>query len=867
MTEITGRLSTALADRYRIERRLGEGGMATVYLAEDLKHERKVAVKVLRPELAAVLGAERFVQEIKTTANLQHPHVLPLFDSGEADAFLYYVMPFIDGETLRDRLNRETQLGIDEAVNITTAIADALDYAHRNNVIHRDIKPENILLHDGRPMVADFGIALAVSAAAGGRMTETGMSLGTPHYMSPEQATADKDLTNRSDIYSLGSVLYEMLTGEPPHTAGSAQATIMKIVTEVAQPVTDIRKSVPPNVAAAVAKSLEKLPADRFESAKAFADAMKDPHFAVTPSAARLPSVHAPLRSHTRAMTGWGVAAVLALALVGMALWPASIVTTAPIPMRFTLELQDFDGLRFDEIAVSPDGSLIAMPDFEGIHLRSAGDASYRLLPEARAIAPAFSPDSKWLVFTREGGLFKSPVDGGSVQRLVQSNTLIASTPNWGYPGTIVFMSQGRLYQVSDAGGEPEPIGGGITGQRPKMLPDGSGVLYTGPEGIMLFEFDADTARLVVPEAIDASYIETGHLVYVYLDLYGLFAVPFDLRARAVTGSPVSVADDVTARLGRPTHSISRTGTLVHTTNPMDEEQARQLLLLDLNGGVDTIPLSPRTFIWPRFSPNGRSLSFNTGTGRIAQRTIHTYNLATGTTTQLTFEGGTHAAAWSPDGTRIVFSSERDGTIGEDLFIMPIDQSGPATHLLRYPGDEHAMAWPTEDYIVFNGDAGRDLLIVSPSVGEPQPTPYLNAEWVETELSVSPSGELATYQSDEAGIPQIYVSNFPEAQGRRLISSGGGISPRWAPDGQTVYYWSATQDTLFAAPVPRDQAAAGLPEVLAVVPGLYLLPGWDINRVTGQAVVMQVVEGDAEISTKVVVVVNWFEELKAMVGS
>ncbi len=200
MTEITSRLSTALADRYKIERHLGEGGMATVYLAEDLKHKRKVAVKVLRPELAAVLGAERFVQEITTTANLQHPHILPLYDSGEADSFLYYVMPFVEGETLRDKLNRETQLGIEEAVRITTDVADALDYAHQQGVIHRDIKPENILLHNGRPMVADFGIALAVSAAAGGRMTETGLSLGTPHYLSPEQATAEKDLTNRSDI-------------------------------------------------------------------------------------------------------------------------------------------------------------------------------------------------------------------------------------------------------------------------------------------------------------------------------------------------------------------------------------------------------------------------------------------------------------------------------------------------------------------------------------------------------------------------------------------------------------------------------------------------------------------------------------------
>src|SRR5687768_14534932 len=279
MQPVGVRLAAALSERYRIEREIGQGGMATVYLAEDLKHKRKVALKVLKPELAAVLGAERFVQEITTTAALQHPHILPLFDSGTADGFLYYVMPYVEGETLRAKLDRETQLGIDEAVRITREVADALDYAHRHGVIHRDIKPENILLHDGRPIVADFGIALAVSAAAGGRMTETGLSLGTPFYMSPEQATAEKDLTSRSDIYSLGSVLYEMLTGNPPHTGASAQQIIMKIVTAEAAPVTRLRKAVPANVAAAVARSLEKIPADRFESAKAFAEALVNPTY------------------------------------------------------------------------------------------------------------------------------------------------------------------------------------------------------------------------------------------------------------------------------------------------------------------------------------------------------------------------------------------------------------------------------------------------------------------------------------------------------------------------------------------------------------------------------------------------------------
>jgi tRNA A-37 threonylcarbamoyl transferase component Bud32 len=275
----TDRLNAALAGRYRLERELGQGGMATVYLAADLKHDRQVAIKVLKPELAAVLGAERFVVEIKTTAALQHPHILPLFDSGQADGFLYYVMPYVEGETLRSKLDREKQLGIEEAVRITTEVADALDYAHRHGVIHRDIKPENILLHDGRPVVADFGIALAVSAAAGGRMTETGLSLGTPHYMSPEQATAEKEITARSDVYSLASVLYEMLAGQPPHLGGSAQQIIMKIIAEPVAEVTSLRKSVPANVAAALMKALEKLPADRFETAKAFGEALQNPHF------------------------------------------------------------------------------------------------------------------------------------------------------------------------------------------------------------------------------------------------------------------------------------------------------------------------------------------------------------------------------------------------------------------------------------------------------------------------------------------------------------------------------------------------------------------------------------------------------------
>jgi serine/threonine-protein kinase len=266
-------LSAALADRYRLERELGQGGMATVYLAQDLRHDRKVAVKVLRPELAAVIGAERFLSEIKTTANLQHPHILPLHDSGAVNGTVFYVMPYVEGESLRDRLTREKQLPIADTVRIASEVASALDYAHRHGVIHRDIKPENILLHDGRALVADFGIALAASTS-GTRMTETGMSLGTPHYMSPEQAMGEREITARSDVYALGAMTYEMLVGEPPFTGPTAQAIIAKVVTSDPVPVSALRKTVPAHVEDAVLTALQKLPADRFATAAGFAEAM-----------------------------------------------------------------------------------------------------------------------------------------------------------------------------------------------------------------------------------------------------------------------------------------------------------------------------------------------------------------------------------------------------------------------------------------------------------------------------------------------------------------------------------------------------------------------------------------------------------------
>ena len=391
--------------------------MATVYLAHDVKHDRAVALKVLRPELAAVLGAERFLQEIRTTASLQHPHILPLYDSGEAGGLLFYTMPHVAGESLRHKLTRERQLGLEEALTITRQAASALDYAHRQGVIHRDIKPENILLHEGEAVVADFGIALAVRQAGGQRLTESGLSLGTPQYMSPEQATGDRELDARSDVYSLGAVLYEMLAGEPPVTGPTVQAVIAKLLTERPTRLRTLRDTVPEGIDAAVAKALAKVPADRFASMEAFAQALAGGSStpAIRPSVAR------------------GRARVLAIVVVLTAagLWAVLRGHKPSMPAAYLERTQvTFTG-DASQPALSPDGSELAYvvtdcsggPCRYGIRVQDlSGEGSRRLVTDAAAIARVGWPDRRFLWVSGDlgsgFGWYLVPVLGG-LPRLV----------------------------------------------------------------------------------------------------------------------------------------------------------------------------------------------------------------------------------------------------------------------------------------------------------------------------------------------------------------------------------------------------------------------------------------------------------------
>ena len=808
------RLKASLADRYRIERELGQGGMATVYLAEDLKHDRKVALKVLRPELAAVIGAERFVVEIKTTAALSHPHILPLFDSGTADGFLYYVMPFIDGETLRSKLDRETQLGIEEAVKITVAVADALDYAHRQGVVHRDIKPENILLHDGRPMVADFGIALALSAAAGGRMTETGLSLGTPHYMSPEQATAEKEITARSDVYSLGSVLYEMLTGNPPHVGASAQQIIMKIVTEEAQPVTTVRKSVPPNVAAAVAKSIHKLPADRFDSARAFAEALQNPGFTIGTPGTSLAGGGTAASSPADRWKRIGVGAALLLTggLITLALTRQKPVE--PEVVRFTLdtgaEVQLTFGVYEDvPFALSPDGRSLV---FVG---RKSGDQSTRLylrnfdqvapvpIPGTEdAIAPFFSPDGLWIGFATATDelLKKVSVAGGPPITLAKDVQDGLASASWGDDGGIVYVSNDyTLSRVPGSGGRSERLIDSVDARFwPQVLPGGKRVLFEAcmdrcaVRSLNLLDLATNQDTVLVEGATRGWYLPTGHLLYATTE-GALYAAAFDLDRGVVTGAAIPLLDNLrTGLAGGTRFAVSPAGSMAYLTGRSTGGNDRTVVFVGRDGREVPAIERPGRYALPRLSPDGSRIAVNLDSEKGAQ--IWIYNIQDATLAPLTRDGVNIRESWSPDGTRLVFSSNRTGDW--DLWWAPADGSGQGERVAEGPDVDGgtATSWsPDGKWIVFDGTAEGDStthdenVFAVPTTGTRTMQLAVGTPGNEESGEVSPDGRWIAYNSDEAGMTQVYVRPFLVTGGRTLISTGRGDEAHWLSNRELAY--------------------------------------------------------------------------------
>jgi serine/threonine-protein kinase len=885
MSEITSRLSTALADRYRIERRLGEGGMATVYLAEDLRHERKVALKVLKAELAAVLGAERFVQEIKTTASLQHPNILPLFDSGEADSFLYYVMPFIEGETLREKLNRETQLSIDQAVQITTDVAEALQAAHEEGVIHRDIKPENVLLHKGRAMVADFGIALAVSAAAGGRMTETGLSLGTPHYMSPEQATAEKDITARSDIYSLGTVLYEMLTGEPPHMGNSAQQIIMKIVTEDAQPVTKLRKSVPPNVTAAVSKALEKLAADRFESAAQFAEALTNPAFA-------LPSRPGTQVVGTAGPWQWNrltatLTAVAALATIfGVSSW----LRPGPAPahvVRYAMAFPEGEAITgwHKRIALSPDGTRLAYigeaPDgARQLWIRQRDQLNATPLPDTRwPESPFFSPDGEQVGFFKPRGTIRTvPVGGGTPATLTNSLVGYAGA-SWGPNGNVYADGEGfsGLVRVSP-GGTSEPFTtvdtarGEVDHIWPEVLPGGEGVLFVvlSPDVAPFVNIAvADVAtghHEVLVQGRYAQYVASGHLLYVVGS--SLMAQRFDPKRLSLSGEAVRVVEGlwsaaIAAPMFVPEMTVSATGTLMYTS-PTGLPDSRELVWITRDGTVEALDPAWTDRISTQgldLSPDGSRLAVVHG------GEIHVKNLPRGSVSKLTFEGGVRPT-WTPDGRAVIFADNRTGI--RQTYRRNADGTGQAELFLEEPEQIHDLRISADGlWAVYRiGGGGNSDLYARRLDEDGERIPLVVTPDQEAQPALSPDGRWLAYTSLGSGRPEVWVRPFPNTGDGEWRVSAAGYEPLWAHSGRELFFRSAGEEMMS---VPITESATTFvyedPQPLFSTRDYhsYLYTKmYDVTPDDQRFVMLRRITKPKQL--ELIVVENFFEELKAMVG-
>ncbi|MBI1722793.1 MAG: protein kinase [Gemmatimonadetes bacterium] len=884
MSDVLARLAPALADRYAIERELGHGGMATVYLAQDLKHHRRVAIKVLRPELAAVLGAERFLREIEIAAQLSHPHILPLYDSGQVEGLLFYVMPHIEGESLRDRLDREKQLPIEEAVHFAQQVASALDYAHRHAIIHRDIKPENVLIHEGEALVADFGIALAVRAAGGERLTETGLSLGTPFYMSPEQATGDRQLDARSDIYSLGCVLYEMLAGEPPYSGPTAQAVVARILTERPRDLRMLRETVPPALERVVAKALAKLPADRYATAAEFADALSragvepwtgpaiEPVTAPTPAGAPGPTPRR--RPALLPLAPWIVAV---LALVAAA-WTWLRPQPTPDVFRFDVTVPDTQSLRTEHngtsVVLSPDGTRLV---YVGRSERGRRQLYLRALDQLEpqplvgtdgAESPFFSPDGEWIAFFAEGKLKKVALAGGPPLSIADATNGRGGT--WGPEGRVVFApgSLGPLMSVSAAGGPVDTVtvlrsDSGETSHRfPDFLPGGKAVVFTVQYGaryrLAVVTLADGTVRPVLDEAMCGRWAPTGHLLYGS-ETGALLAMPFDARRLAVTGSPVSLLEGMLVKVpsGAAEFTVSRSGTLVYLTG----ELARRALVLVDRRGTERVLGELVALAGPRFSPDGQRIALSS----IEQRTsdVRVYDMDRGTLSRLTFDGNNQYPEWTPDGRRVVFTTSRTGTQANDLYWTPADGSGEATPLIQAPGAQWEVAWEPDGHsLVFRQSgsttASRDLMVM-PLDSPRTPRPYLTSPFEERAPAMSPDGRWLAYVSNESGRDEVYVRAFPEPAGRWQVSVSGGLEPRWAPTGREIYYRSG--DSLVSASVStRPTFSVGGHEVLFVRPyvGDVNHAHFDVHPDNRRFVMVKGGSGRSSL----IVALNWFEELR-----
>ncbi|MEO7363070.1 MAG: protein kinase, partial [Gemmatimonadaceae bacterium] len=825
------RLQSVVRDAYLVRRRIAAGGMASVYLADDVKHQRRVAIKVFVSDDTtndSTQNAERFLSEIRVTARLQHPNLLPLFDSGASAGLSYYVMPFVNGETLRDRLQRESMLPVDEALRLVHAIAGAVQHAHAEGVAHRDLKPANILLRDGQPLIADFGIALALADKEERRRTRSGMLIGTAQYMSPEQATGEDTIDGRTDIYSLGAMLYEMLVGDPPHVASTTQGVLAKVRAETPTAVHLLRETIPLSVSLAVDRALAKRPADRFQSMREFDEALFAGRSAGVHSGSHTEShtdpntdlrANAPLPNSLDTQSGIrapkfaytaSAAGLLLLIAAGVFLTRNKRVeapTTAGDAGTRFIVAPLADAAIGRSPSITPDGaSLVYAGSAETgrrLFVRNVNELVARALPGTEGALNTFvSPDGKWIGYiSADDKLQKVPLAGGTPTAL--AGVFRYSDAAWVGNSRLVVSSygqQGLSWTTGHSDGlqqltRLDTLRRESSHGRPFVLPDARTMLFLvshdrsgpGPEPGELAAMALDTnakeaqpfVRLGIQSLGAVGYVD-GWLLYVASDGGGLMAVRFDVATRSVRGEPVQVLDQADG--GIDVAAIASNGTLLYTRARdsnipllVDSAGTAKPLLHDVSG----------SFMSPRLSPDGKRIAMQVTTKR--GNDIWVYDLATNTPVHVTSSGSAVGATWTPDGKEIVYFSTQGGT--DAAWHAPTDGSTAPARLLASDGIFGLSVTADGRQLLFQRMIrGRWSVWQSDMVGDHTPRPVVSEPYDALMPSLSPNGRWLAYATNESGRYEIYVRPYPGPGAAVQLSHSGGTEPVWSHDGGRLYF-------------------------------------------------------------------------------
>jgi eukaryotic-like serine/threonine-protein kinase len=878
---------------YEIVTAVGAGGMGEVYRARDTRLNRVVAIKILPAHLSQNADAkERFDREARAISSLSHPNICHLYDVGLQDGASYLVMEYLDGETLADRLHKGP-LPLEQVLRIGAEICDGLGKAHCTGVAHRDLKPSNIMLTKTGAKLMDFGLAKPVLAAIGTAsssaslatmskpLTVEGTILGTFQYMSPEQVEG-KEADVRSDIFSLGAVLYEMITGKRAFEAKTAASTIAAILASEPKPISTIHPMSPPALERVVKACLEKDPDDRMQTAHDVKLQLKWITLEGSETTPRSVSAMKPMPGVRAVILGLGLL-LLGAVVATLATW--NLKPSSPRPVTRTVIMlppgQRLAGLEQPCVALSPDGTQLVYVAMQGgtqrLYLRPMDSLEARPIPGTEgATGPFFSPDGQWLGFFADQKLKKVMVSGGIGTTL--SDVPFPLGASWDSHGRIAFAPSvgSPIKQVLETGGASQPLTrlekGEIAHRWPEFLPNGKAMLFTaGPTSInwtnaqvVVSSLGTGEQRNLIPGGTQPHYAPTGHLLYA---LGGsLMAVPFDSQRLTVAGAEVPVVEGVlqSTTTGVAQYSVSATGSLVYVPGGVQAAPHR-LVWVNRDGTEQPVAAPARSYVFPRLSPDGRRLAV-TIQGQEVQ--LWLYDLSRETLTRFAFEGKFNTnPVWTPDGKRIAFNSNKEGSM--NLFWQPSDGTGGPERLTTSEFLHFPMSWsPNGKVLAFVEVApttGYDIWITT--VGDRKVQPFLRTPFNESVPMFSPDGRWIAYISNESGRWEVYVQPYPSTGGKWQISAEGGTEPVWNRNGRELFFRNG--DKIMAVEITEHpNLAAGKPRVL--FEGHYVLPpgttpNYDVSPDGQHFIMIKANEAVEEAPAQINVVLNWFEELKRRV--